>query len=39
MGVALSVSILLSPSVFVIPVASVALPLTGMDDRDARFQA
>lgn len=39
MGAALSLFVLLSVSVFVIRVASVALRLTGLDDSSARFQA
>jgi len=39
MGAALSVFILLSLSVFIIRVASVALRITGLTDTSARFQA
>lgn len=39
MGAALSIFVLLSLSVFVVRVASVALRLTGLDDSSARFQA
>ena len=39
MGAALSVFVLLSLSVFIVRVASVALRITGLDDSSARFQA
>lgn len=39
MGVALSIFVLLSLSVFVVRVASVALRLTGLTETSARFQA
>lgn len=39
MGAALSIFVLLSVSVFVVRVASVALRLTGLDDSSARFQS
>ena len=39
MGAALSIFVLLSLSVFVMRVASVALRLTGLTDDIARFQA
>jgi len=39
MGAALSIFVLLSISVFVIRVASVALRLTGLPEKNARFQA
>lgn len=39
MGAALSLFVLLSISVFIVRVASVALRLTGLDDRTAKFQA
>jgi uncharacterized membrane protein YuzA (DUF378 family) len=38
-GAALSIFVLLSLSVFVVRVASVALRLTGLDDSSARFQS
>ncbi|MDJ0927971.1 MAG: hypothetical protein QNJ73_10020 [Gammaproteobacteria bacterium] len=39
MGGAISIFVLLSLSVFVIRIASVAMRLTGLDDSSARFQA
>lgn len=39
MGAALSIFVLISLSVFLVRVASVALRLTGLDDSSARFQA
>ena len=39
MGAAISIFVLMSVSVFVIRIASVAMRLTGLDDASARFQA
>ena len=39
MGAAISIFVLLSVSIFVVRIASVAMRLTGLDDASARFQA
>ena len=39
MGAAISIFVLLSVSIFIVRVASVAMRLTGLDDSTARFQA
>ncbi len=39
MGAAISIFVLLSVSIFIVRIASVAMRLTGLDDSTARFQA